>query len=169
MRTVWKYPIRSDDTFTVSMPICANVIHVDTQNGEPFFWAVVDPDEPIVTDRKFRLCGTGHPIKNNEALIHVGTFLVRDDYLVFHLFEVVDLFALANTVKEIGVTQMSWLQEITTASTVEEVEKIVGDREDRSFVVGYVLTHLDKKSVAWQWADKDSGNLMDHLEGDESS
>lgn len=88
-RVIWKYPVRIDDKFALEMPKGAQVLAVQTQNGAPQLWALVDPDAEHES-RRFALLGTGHyltPEALEHGLTYRGTFQVRDGALVFHLFE----------------------------------------------------------------------------------
>jgi hypothetical protein len=86
--TVWKYPLPPTDVFAVDLPAGAEVLHVEQQRDTVCMWALVDPDQPLVRHRRFRLVGTGHPIPEpTDARQHVGSFLVRGGAFVFHLFE----------------------------------------------------------------------------------
>jgi hypothetical protein len=91
MHAIHKYPILIEDHFTIDMPAGAQPLSCHTQHGYPQLWALVERDATATTTRRFRLAGTGHPIQDDEAakLKFVGTFLLRHDQLVFHLFEVV--------------------------------------------------------------------------------
>lgn len=94
MRRVYKYGFPIADRVRLSMPRGAEIVHVAAQghpafspNGEAaFVWALVDP-EAITEERRFRLAGTGHDLPD-EGLEHVGSFLMQEGLLVFHLFEV---------------------------------------------------------------------------------
>ena len=86
MKTIWKFilpPI--DDVLSISMPIGAQVLTVQTQQGHPCIWALVEPNNPK-EDRRFALAGTGHSIEFSEAMDYIGTFQIRQGTLVFHLF-----------------------------------------------------------------------------------
>ena len=83
MKTIWKYTFDITDWFTIEMPLGAEMLDVQVQNGAPVLWALVDPDEPIHT-YEFILRGTGHTI-NESNIFHIGTFQIYDG-LVFHLF-----------------------------------------------------------------------------------
>ena len=86
MKQVWKYQFSVQDHHSFRMPIGAQVLSVDVQQGAPCIWALVDP-KADVEERHFRLAGTGHPI--NEVGLHfVGTFQLLGGSLIFHLFEV---------------------------------------------------------------------------------
>lgn len=92
-RRVYKYGFDITDEITITMPKGAEILHVDAQGQGAFVWARVDPDaEP--EKRRFRLAGTGHDLPADvrpdgyPVLAHVGSFLMADGALVFHLFEV---------------------------------------------------------------------------------
>lgn len=86
MRTVYKYSIPLTDHFSLSLPIDAQLLAVQTQYGMPQLWALVETDYPT-EDRYFRLAGTGHTIEV-ECPDYVGTFQIQDGALIFHLFEI---------------------------------------------------------------------------------
>jgi hypothetical protein len=86
VKTIYKYPVVVDDEFSVDLPDGAQILSVDTQQGEPMMWAMVDPTAPK-SKRAFRVIGTGHPIDDADHLSFVGTFQVRGGSLIFHLFE----------------------------------------------------------------------------------
>ena len=86
MKTIWKFilpPI--DDFLEIQMPIGAQILTVQTQQGHPCIWALVEPNNSK-EHRRFRLAGTGHPMEFSEAMDYVGTFQIRQGTLVFHLF-----------------------------------------------------------------------------------
>ena len=85
--TIWKFPIEWGDT-VVKMPKGAAIIHAAMQGTEPCIWAVVAPDaEP--EDRVIVLYETGHDMLPQGQHVHIGSFLVDEDKLVFHVFEIV--------------------------------------------------------------------------------
>lgn len=84
---VWKYPIPTRDTFDLSLPVGARILSVHTQDNQPCLWAHVSPDAPKEL-REFRTCGTGHDMPDDEAHEFIGTFLIDNGLLVFHLFEI---------------------------------------------------------------------------------
>ena len=82
MITVYKYSLEPGDNVTVLMPEGAEILHVATQGDVPCIWARVDterPKKPYI----FHMRGTGHP---NATGDHVGSFLMHNGSLVFHLF-----------------------------------------------------------------------------------
>ncbi len=86
MLSVWKYDIPAVDKFELELPLGAEVLTVQMQNGFPEMWALVDP-EAVKSKRTFVLVGTGHSIHEDARLDFVNTFQPHEG-LVFHLFEV---------------------------------------------------------------------------------
>ena len=84
-RTVWKFPIPITDYMTLNIPkgavllTCVTLSHRDLA-----LYALVDPEAPL-EKRHFRLAGTGHDIE--EAVHFIGTFVLLEGRLVYHLFE----------------------------------------------------------------------------------
>jgi len=83
--TIWKFPVRIADEFSIEMPVGAQVLSVQVQGTEPQLWALVNP-KARRTMRRFRVHGTGHPVAPDIGEF-VGTFQVRMGTLVFHLFD----------------------------------------------------------------------------------
>ena len=88
MRAVWKFTITPDTSRTIAMPAGSTVLAVQTLNGTPSLWALVDPSAPL-EDRHFLLVATGEQFdaeaKNAQ---YIATFqIVEAHTLVFHLFE----------------------------------------------------------------------------------
>jgi len=85
---IWKYEVLPDIK-SIEMPHGSKILHLNVQNGIPCIWALVDPTNFSIK-RNFYIVGTGHPIdrQNNENLLYLGTFLLNNDSLVFHLFEI---------------------------------------------------------------------------------
>lgn len=86
MRAVWKFDLPMIDNPTIRMPAGAEILHIAEQAGRVRLWALVDPDR-FDESRSFRVAGTGHEIDDTH-LSHVGTFLMHDSILVFHVFEI---------------------------------------------------------------------------------
>jgi hypothetical protein len=87
---IWRYDIKPPQSekheLVVSMQKGAQLLHVETKDGQPCLWALVDPKKDKV-DRNLLVFGTGHPV----PLFHgkyVGTFMVKEGMtLVFHVFD----------------------------------------------------------------------------------
>ena len=84
MRTIYKYPIEITDEQTITMPECAEIIHVGLDpQGTPCIWA------EVITERSLRpydviVAGTGHPLPAGARNNHVGSFVQGS--FVWHVF-----------------------------------------------------------------------------------
>ena len=85
-KTIWKYDVPIEDYFEINMPKDAQILTIQTQNGEPKLWALVNPDN-ATEKRIFRHSGTGHPITDNN-MDYIGTYQLHGGELIFHVFEV---------------------------------------------------------------------------------
>ena len=91
MKTIWKYEIHTTDCQDIEMPMEAQILTVQVQNGEPCLWALIDPDQKRGI-RQIRIIGTGHIIEkpmsiDNSIDEYLGTYQLRDGALVFHVFD----------------------------------------------------------------------------------
>lgn len=83
--TIWKFPLKMVDSQTVSMPEGSLILTVQTQNGRPCLWALVEEGESEKEDRIIYTQGTGGPFADDpEDLAYVGTYQLPT--LVFHVF-----------------------------------------------------------------------------------
>lgn len=86
MKMIWKYPLRSD-TCGMRLPDGAEILCVQTQNGYPQLWVLIDDGKVAhMTSRQVMVYGTDHPIPDTPQR-YIGTFQVEDGALVFHVFE----------------------------------------------------------------------------------
>lgn len=85
MTTIWKYNLRPG--CTVDMPKGAKLLHVAEQNDDVCLWAQVDPLAPLEA-RRFAILGTGHDMPDYFKMEYIGTALMRNLNLVFHVYEV---------------------------------------------------------------------------------
>ena len=89
MVKIFKYPVSITDSFTLDMPKGADILSFQIQEGNPYIWALVNPEAEI-EKRTFRLAGTGHPIEELPLdLFFIGTVQMVGGNLVWHLFEVI--------------------------------------------------------------------------------
>ena len=90
MKTVYKYELPMRDLATIRLPKGSDVLSVGCQGDALFVWCLVDPDEERITERTFRITGTGHPLNLNRKGYEnfIGTAFMRDGALVWHVFEV---------------------------------------------------------------------------------
>ena len=81
-KVIWKYPVNMGGA--VLMPDKATILSCQLQNGMPVLWAEVDPAEPTVNSRVFKVVPTGGDVPDRGS--YLSTFQV--DGLVFHVYEV---------------------------------------------------------------------------------
>ena len=83
MKTIWKYPLEIADEQTLQIPDGAQLLTVQSQDGAPCLWALVDPEAET------KLCvlqvfGTGNPVQDEG--VYLGTFQVLQERFVGHVF-----------------------------------------------------------------------------------
>jgi hypothetical protein len=90
MITIWKYTIPPDARFQLTMPMDAQVLHVDVQDSKPFLWAQVNSALPMRT-YYFVTVATDQELPGNGfGLTYHGTYqLVGLGYGVFvgHIYQ----------------------------------------------------------------------------------
>lgn len=88
MKEIWKYKVELVDYPEITMKKDAEILHFDSQAENPCLWCLVEPSKSN-EKKKFRLAGTGHPIKEDN-LKYIGTCQLRGGGLIFHLFELLE-------------------------------------------------------------------------------
>ena len=84
-RTISKFQFEPNDRIEFTMPIGAEILTVQMQNGQPCVWALVNPQ--VKTEKRIlRIVGTGHTIIDKLGK-YIGTFQLMEGQLIFHLFE----------------------------------------------------------------------------------
>jgi hypothetical protein len=88
MLTIHKVKLSAEDHTTAWLPNGSKIVSFQMQDDNPTIWYLCDPSaerEP----RKFRLAGTGHPIKERVGqFTYIGTAMSFNHRLVLHLFEI---------------------------------------------------------------------------------
>jgi hypothetical protein len=84
-QSIWKFPLEIKGLQLQPMPEGAKILCVETQNGQPCIWAMVDESAPTEI-RTIEVFGTGHPIPRGERE-YIGTFQMMVGGLVYHVFE----------------------------------------------------------------------------------
>ena len=87
MLVVHKFPIPLQTQFTLELPVEHKVLQVAMQANEPMIWILVETNDTAQEICTFLVVGTGYPLKRKDA-IYIGTFLTRNDSLVFHVFQI---------------------------------------------------------------------------------
>lgn len=83
---IWKWTLDVTDRQSLSIPVGAKLLTVQTQGNAPQLWALVDEEAPAVR-RTFVTYGTGHPMPDADYGTYVGTYQIHNGELVFHVFE----------------------------------------------------------------------------------
>lgn len=79
MKQIWKFRLNT----TIQMPMDAQILTVQKQDGEPTIWAMVNTENELET-RNFTIIGTGNSFDDKD-IKYIGTF--QDSPFVWHLFE----------------------------------------------------------------------------------
>lgn len=79
MKTIWKYKING----SIQMPMDAQILTVQNQDGEEHLWALVNPTNELEM-RKFLIVGTGQSF-DDTGTNYIGTF--HQPPFMWHLFE----------------------------------------------------------------------------------
>jgi len=82
MSIVYKYKLERLESQFLEIPVVADILSVQIQNGDICLWALVDL-ELGVENKEIIIVGTGMTINCNVN--HIGT--VQEDSFVWHVFE----------------------------------------------------------------------------------
>ena len=85
MQTIWKYPIPAEDSFTLELPDMAQPLCVQTQQGTPYLWVLLDSTYRT-RPWQFYVLNTGQPVGERRLGRYLGTFQLEAGTLVFHCF-----------------------------------------------------------------------------------
>lgn len=89
-KVIWKFPLNFGNT-TVSMPCHAQILSTHVQRDTVCIWALIDEDSIEKTEeRYFVIHGTGHSfdLLADWEPKFIGTVLMDDGQLVWHVFEI---------------------------------------------------------------------------------
>lgn len=86
MKTIWKEVLKVTDKQTIKVSKGANFLSVAFQHNQISIWYVVDNRAELV-DQTIYIFGTGNPIPNNFDGKFIGTVLMANDYLAWHVFK----------------------------------------------------------------------------------
>jgi hypothetical protein len=86
MKTIWKYELNPATTMQLLLPRGTKLLSVQTQQGKPMLWALVDPLMVADEVHDLRIFGTGHDATEVAFWDFLGTFQLMDGRLVFHVF-----------------------------------------------------------------------------------
>jgi hypothetical protein len=84
MKQIWEFPIARTEEQVIEMPMGWGALDIQTQNGHPYLWAIVDPSAKK-SKCKFHVIRTGWPF-DNDGLTYLGTWQDSGGTYVWHLF-----------------------------------------------------------------------------------
>jgi hypothetical protein len=92
MRRIYKYQLETIDIQLINVPrltgeenFKSQVLNVDTQNGTPCIWCLVDVEEEQ-QQIKIRIIGTGNPMPVLSKDDYLGTYQLHNGEQIFHVF-----------------------------------------------------------------------------------
>ena len=91
MKTIYKYELYPSDTdsgvFPVIMPHDAKYLYVGAQGNKMFIWAEVDTKSSVL-EHTFEVFGTGREMHEDMGVErkHIGSLMMHDGALVFHVY-----------------------------------------------------------------------------------
>jgi len=86
MKVIFKYPFKIADIVDILLPFGSRVIAIQEQRGIAFLWAIVNPEEKSLGNRRFYVFGTGNEITAPiHEMKHISTVQVNG--FVWHIFE----------------------------------------------------------------------------------
>lgn len=83
MKTIWKYQLNRVAQAKIDIPIGAQILSAQMQDGIIAVWALVDPAAPK-QPKAFHIFGTGWDIEET-SLCYVATVQDKDGF-VWHIF-----------------------------------------------------------------------------------
>jgi len=89
MKVIHKYDLGIRSNIHIPLPVGAEILCVQTQNGFPRLWVLVDNGVSETETRHFDIYGTGQTILeyNTFNYKYIGTFQILSVDYVGHLFE----------------------------------------------------------------------------------
>ena len=88
MKAVWKFTAPFIDVSEITTPRGAQILHIAAYNpGWLSVWALVDPEESRLVTRRLAIAGTGHRRADIVGRDHLGTVILNEGALVFHVFD----------------------------------------------------------------------------------
>ena len=85
VQRIFKYQLPIEHLSSIEMPMGAQVLTVQSQNGGGCIWALVNPEAETVK-RYFETYGTGHPVPE-ATRTYIGTYQQSGGSLIWHVFE----------------------------------------------------------------------------------
>ena len=87
MKTIYKYPLKIQDSQVVTLQKGSILLSVETQNDIPVLYALVDLNEKELENKGIRIFGTGNPFDvNMTSWTYLNTVMTQSGSLVWHIF-----------------------------------------------------------------------------------
>lgn len=88
MKTIRKYKLTFFDAEEqeIEMPLNSEILSVQLRGNEPYLWAMVNSEEPIVV-RKILVIRTGNPVATIFNYKFIGTVQCYKSNSTFHFFD----------------------------------------------------------------------------------
>ena len=84
MKTIYKYNLGIEGQVTEIKDWIIEILNIQTQDGWPTLWAIVDTEKEEEEPVQIYCCGTGWPLPD-EHRRHIGTAIDNNGY-VWHYF-----------------------------------------------------------------------------------
>lgn len=84
-KTIWKYPINPTTEY-IKVPVGAKILSAHGQHDNPTIWALVDEDVKEMIPIGVRVYPTGGNFNLPGGYEFLGTCLLHNGQLVFHVF-----------------------------------------------------------------------------------
>ncbi len=87
-KVIWKFVLSEEGNQIIELPLDYEILALQTQQGNPCIWVLVDPTRPKKTE-VFEIYGTGHEIHYSMGMNreYVGTWQEQEGMFVCHLFK----------------------------------------------------------------------------------
>lgn len=88
-KKIFKYPLQIKDQQVVELPVGAEILSIQNQNGTVCLWALVNPVIILKSERLIEIFGTGNPIYYDMGINrkYIATFQYMEGQFVGHAFE----------------------------------------------------------------------------------
>lgn len=84
MKTIYKYNLGIEGQITEIKDWIIEILNIQTQNGWPTLWAIVDTEKEEEEPVQIYCCGTGWSLPDKHGR-HIGTAIDNNGY-VWHYF-----------------------------------------------------------------------------------
>ena len=86
MNRIYKYVLNTSADTIINMPKDATVLSLKVQHDKACIWCLVNTEKDNV-ERTFVTYATGQPIPEPNKFSYVGSYMIDNETLVFHVLE----------------------------------------------------------------------------------